>query len=112
MFVILALFELWKEGLQRCFRIAYKAVVEFGTPAELFSAEINLDYCRMLGKELLVWKVRSNHQQNLAVHHRAIAGRKSEQAGHTDVKRVVVLDEFFPAHRMHDRGLKLAGKLD
>jgi hypothetical protein len=42
----------------------------------------------------------------------AIAGRKSEQAGHAHVKRVIVLDELFPAHRMHDRGFQLAREFD
>ena len=64
------------------------------------------------GKELLIGKVRSDHQQQVAVHHGVIAGGKSQQAGHPHVERVVVLDELLSAHRMHNRGFQFARKLD
>ena len=74
------------------------AIIEPGTPAELFSTDVNLDDGRILGKELLVRKVRSDHHQKVAIHHCVIAGRKSEETGHAHVERVVVLDELLPAH--------------
>src|SRR5882672_4003616 len=65
----------------------------------------------MLGIEIPVWKVRSEHQQDFAVHHGVVARGKSEQAGQTDVKWVVVFNEFFAAQGMHNGSLKLAGNL-
>ena len=111
MLVVIGLAELWQERPNGRLRVSDKAVVDLGAPAELFSTDVDLDDRRVLGKELLVRKIGSDHQQQVAVHHRVIAGRKSEQAGHAHVKRVVVLDELLPAHRMHDRGLQLAGEL-
>ena len=64
------------------------------------------------GIELLVWKIRPDHHQYVAVHHRVIAGGKAEQAGHADVKRVVVFDEFLPAHGMYDGRVELARECD
>ena len=75
-------------------RIPHKTVVHLCAPPELLSAKINLDDGCVLGKELLVRKVRSNHQQKIAVHHRVIAGRESEETGHAHVERVIVLDEL------------------
>src|SRR5258708_9538538 len=65
----------------------------------------------MLGIEIPVWKVRSEHQQDFAVHHGMVARGKSEQAGQADVKWVVVFNEFFAAQGMHNGSLKLAGNL-
>ena len=105
--VVPVLFQLWQERLQCRLRIPHKTVVHLCAPPELLSAKINLDDGCVLGKELLVRKVRSDHQQKIAVHHRVIAGRKSEQSGHAHVERVVVLDEFLSPQRMHDRGVEL-----
>src|SRR5882672_11935508 len=66
----------------------------------------------MLGIEIPVWKVRSEHQQDFAVHHGMVARGKSEQAGQTDVKRVVVFNKFFAAQGMHNGSLELTGNLD
>ena len=110
--VVPVLFQLWQERLQCRLRIPHKTVVDLCASAELFSTKVNLDDGRILGKELLVRKVRPNHHQKVAIHHRVIAGRKSEQTGHAHVERVVVLNELFPAHRMHDRGVELARHFD
>jgi hypothetical protein len=68
--------------------------------------DVNLDDRGIARKELLVRKVGPDHQQQVGVHDRMIAGRESEQAGHPDVKRIVVFDELFPAHRVHNRRIQ------
>ena len=112
MLVVLVLLQLRQQGSKRRLGVPDKTIVNLGAAAELFSAEVDLDDRRVLGKELLVGKVRSDHQQRIAVHHGAIAGRKSQQAGHAHVERVVVLDELFAAHGVHDGSVELAGELD
>ena len=87
-------------------------MVDLRTSTKLFSAKVDLDDRRVFGEELLVGKVRSDHEQQVAVHHGMIAGRKSQQTGHSHVKRVVVLDKLLPAHGVHNWSIELAGKLD
>jgi D-arabinose 1-dehydrogenase-like Zn-dependent alcohol dehydrogenase len=41
----------------------------------------------------MIRKVSSDHQQEVAVHHRVIAGGKSQQSGHTHVEWVVISGE-------------------
>jgi len=53
-----------------------------------------------------------HHQYDIAVHHRVITGGYPDQTGHAHVKRVVELNEFFPAQRMDDWCLQPARKLD
>jgi hypothetical protein len=100
--LVRVLLQFRQEGSQRRLRVPDKAVVDLGAPAELFPTEIDLDDGRVFGEKLVVGKVRSDHEQQVAVHHGVIAGRKSQQTGHSYVKGVVVLDELLPAHGMHD----------
>src|SRR5712691_7050035 len=111
MSVKLILFQSGQKSSQRGLRISHVPEVQFGTAAELFATNVDLYDGRVLGEELLIWKVRSNHQQHLAIHHRVVAGRESQEASHADIKWVVVLDELFAAHRVYDRCLQLACKL-
>src|SRR6267143_1987078 len=105
-------FELWQQSLDCNFDVADQSVVEFRATPELFSANIYLDNGRVLRKELLIREVRPDHQQRVAVHHRKVTGRKSEQAGHADIKRVVVLDEFLSAQRVDDWRLQFPCERD
>ncbi len=72
----LVLVEFRQKGANGCLRIPYEAVIDFCAPAQLFSTDVNLDDRCVLGKELLVRKVRSDHQQHVAVHHGVIARGK------------------------------------
>ena len=89
-------------------RIPHEPVVDLRAPPELLAADVDLHDRRLLRKELAVREVRAEHQQEVAVHHRVIAGREPEQARHADVERVVVLDELLAPHRVHDRRLQPA----
>ncbi len=108
----LVLVQFWQKRANGCLRISNKAVVDFCAPAQLFSTDINLNNGRVLGIELLVRKIGSDHQQHLTVHHGVIARGKAEQAGHTHIERVVILDELFATHRMHNRGVQFARERD
>src|SRR6266851_2421365 len=112
MFVLDVLLKLRQERLERRFRIADQSVVELGAAAELFSANVDLDDGCVLGKKLLIREIGADHQQGVAVHHGEITGGKSKQAGHADVKRIVVLDKFLAAQRVDDRRVQLAGERD
>ncbi len=74
----LVLVEFRQKGAYGCLRISDKAVIDFCAPAQLFSTNINLNNLRVLGIELLVRKVGTDHQQHVAVHHGVIAGGKPE----------------------------------
>src|SRR6266481_9821399 len=63
------LVELWEKGGYGCLGISNVAIVHFRAPAELFSTDVNLNHRCILGKELLIRKVRSDHQQNVATYH-------------------------------------------
>ena len=102
---VLVLLQLRQQGPERGLCVTDKAEVNLGAAAELFTAKIDLHDRCVLGKELLIREVRANHQQQIAVHHRVIAGRESEQTCHAHIERIVVLDELLPAHRMHDGSL-------
>ena len=109
---VLVLLQLWQQSSERGFCIPHKAEVNLAAASELFTAKIDLHDGGVFGKELLIRKVRANHQQHFAVHHCVIAGRESEQTCHAHIERVVVLDELFSAHRVYDGSLQLAGELD
>src|SRR5260370_37903112 len=74
MLVITLCVQLWQQGSEGSPRVSHKTVIDLGAPSQLFSPDVDLDDRRILGEELLVGKVRSNHQQEVAVHHRVIAG--------------------------------------
>src|ERR1700719_3953904 len=96
----------WQQRFERCFDVSDKSVIQLRTAAELFAANINLDNRGVAREKLLIREIGSNHQQEIAVHHRVISGRKSQQPRHSHVERVVVLDELLSAHRMYDRGVQ------
>jgi len=110
--VIAILFQLRQKSLECHFGIADQPVVELGATAKLFSANVDLDNGRVLGKKLLIREIGADHEQSVAVHHRKVTGGKSEQAGHTDIERIVVLDKLLPAQCVDDRCIQFAGERD
>ena len=83
--------------------------VDLRAPADLGSAHIDLDDGGIVGVELLVGQIGTEHEQSVAVLERGVAGGESEQTGHAYVVGIVGFDEFLTAHRMDDRGLELLG---
>ena len=112
MLFVIALLELRQKGAQRRLGIADNAVIDFGAATELFAADVDLHNGRVFRKKLLVGKVGSDHQERVAIHHRAITGGKSEQTGHADIERIIIFDEFFPAQRVYDRRVQFSGDGD
>src|SRR6267142_4702433 len=80
--------------------------------AERFRPHIHLCYFCLLRIERPVWKIRTEHQERLAILHGSIAGCKADQASHAHVVGVVVFDKYLAPEGMHDRGLQFAGELD
>src|SRR6185369_3697411 len=105
MLVIVVLLQFWQERKERSFRVAYKTEINAGSASKLLTANVDLHNRRIRRIELPIRKVSPDHQQHIAAHHCVIAGGESEQPCHTDIKRVVILDELFPTHGMHDGSL-------
>lgn len=81
-------------------------------PAELRATDVDLHVLRLGREELLVREVRAEHEHDVGVLHRAVAGGEAEQPRHADVVGVVVLDVLLAAQRVHDRGLQSLGQGD
>ena len=86
--------------------------VDGDAAADVLAAEVNLHHLRAVGVERPVGEVGAEHEQGVAVLHRAITGREPEQPGHADVVGVVVLDELLAPQRVDDGCLKRAGHRD
>ena len=86
--------QLRQQCSQRAFRVSNETKVNLAAAADMFSAKVDLNDSGVLRKEWLIRKIRADHHQYFAIHHGEIAGGESEQAGHADVKGIVVLDEF------------------
>ena len=80
--------------------------------ADVLAADVDLDDPRVLGIERPIGEIGAEHQQRIAMLHRAVAGREPQQAGHPDVVGVVVLDELLAPQRVHDRRLERPGERD
>src|ERR1700677_5328120 len=94
MFVAIVLLQSWQKSPECRSRVAYKSIVDLGTPPQLLSPDVNLRDLGVFGVKLLIGKVGANHQQKVAVHYRVISGRKSQQSRHPDVERVVALNDI------------------
>src|SRR5580698_8320643 len=90
------------ECVERVFHISDQAQIDWGSPSNLFAKPIYLNDLRVLWIKLLVREIRSQHQQRITVHHCVIARREAKQAGHSNIKRVVILDELLAPQRMND----------
>src|SRR5262249_23263462 len=102
------LLQLRQQCTESSLRVSHETKVDLRAAAELLASSVNLNNDGVFRKELLIGKVRSDHQQNFAGHHRVIAGGVPKQTGHAYIKRIVVFDEFFSAQSVHDRRLQLA----
>src|SRR5262249_58795970 len=84
--LVLVYRELGQQGAEGSLRIADETQIDLGPPAELLTPHIDLDDRRLLGKELLVREVRTDHQEEIAGHHSVVAGRESEETRHAHVE--------------------------
>jgi hypothetical protein len=100
-----------KKGAQRLRDASHDSQVDVATASQLLHPDIDLHDARLLRIELLVREVSPQHQQRLAVHHGAVAGRKPQQPGHTHVVRIVVLNKLLASQCGHNRSLELTGQL-
>src|SRR5580704_13472933 len=94
MMVVTVLLQSWQKSLEGHPRIADKSIVDLGTAPELLSPDVNLRDLGISRIKLLIGEIGSNHQQEVAVHHRVVSGCKSQQTRHPNVERVVVLNEL------------------
>jgi hypothetical protein len=97
------------QHLQRVLHISNQSQIDRSATANLVAEPIYLNDFRVLWVELLIWEVRSQHEQRIAIHHGVVAGRETKQPGHPNVIRVVVLDKLLTAQGMNNGCLQPLG---
>ena len=101
----------WQERCDQGFDVTVNGKRNIGTTAQLFGAVLNLNGER-IGQELIVGEVGTQHDQNIGIVHAFSSGTITQQAGHTDIKGVVVLDKILTAQSMADWGLQNISEFD
>ncbi len=93
---------------KRCANVSDDREVDCRTAADVLRPDIDLRNARAAAFriELPIREVRPEHQQDVAVEHRIVAGRETDQSGHTYVIGVVPFDVFLAAHGVHHRRLE------
>jgi hypothetical protein len=106
--------EQWQQRPQRGTNVADHRDIYRAAPPDLLSADVHLRDTRRLALrvELPVGKIRSEHQQGVAVQHCIVARGEADQPGHADVVGVVPLDVLLAAHRVHHRRLEALAELE
>ena len=106
------LIDTWKQCGERLRGASCNTEVQVASSPQLFLADIDLQNAGILGIKLLVGEISSQHQQSITIHHGVIARSESKQAGHAYVVGIVVLDELFSPHGVHNWRLELRCQLD
>src|ERR1700689_5669391 len=95
MFVAIVLLQSWQKSPECRSRVAYKSIVDLGTPPQLLSRDVNLRDLGVFGVKLLIGKVGADHQQEVAVHHRVISRGKSQKTRPSPANRVLFFNKLF-----------------
>ncbi len=74
--------------------------------------DVDLHDMRRLGIELAPGKIAAQQQERVAFHQGVIAGLDTENTGHPDIERIVILDEILGARGVRHRRLQPAGQRD
>ena len=91
---ILLILQHRQDGLNRVFDAAIKANVDRSAPTEVLAPEINLDDLYFGRQKLPVGEIGSQQEEDIAALDRPVAGCESQQAGHTDIIGILLLDEW------------------
>src|SRR5271167_527015 len=97
----------WEESSQSAFHVADESDLDVCATADLFAADVDLDYCGLLRIKLTIREVRPEHQEDIRTHDRVLSGRKSEKPRHADIIRIVVFDEFLASKCEHGWSFQL-----
>lgn len=105
--------KLWEQECQSGGDVAHNPEAEAGPPAKIFRPNIHLDNLRIGGlrKELLVRKIGSQHEQQIAIAHGMITGRHADEAGEPDVVRIIALQILLSFERAYHRRFEFFRKL-
>ena len=109
---ILSRLQPGQQRLDRRADITDHAEIEPGAAAKVLGPQIDLRDLGVGRVELAIWEIGSQHEQRVAVEHRLVARRESDQPCHADVVWVVPLDMFLAAQCMDHRRLERFAKPD
>jgi hypothetical protein len=85
--------------------VAHDGKIDRRPATDVLSPDVDLGnaHARPLRIELPIGKIGAQHQQDIAIEHRVIAGGEPNQPGHADVVGVVPLNVLLAAHGMDHR---------
>src|SRR5690606_11090667 len=92
--------------------VAVHGDVQPGAAAQVCGLDVDLRRRDVVRQERVVREVSADEDEQVGILHRVLAGAVPEQAGHTDVVRVLVLDDLLPAQRVPHRGGGEVGQLE
>ena len=108
------LLEPRQQRLDRFPHVAHHAHVDRRAAPDHFAALVDLRDAHAAAAriELPIGKIRSKHEQHVAIDHGVVARGKPDQPGHADVIRVVPLDVFLAFEGVDDRSFQALGERD
>src|ERR1700678_4494179 len=106
------LFEQRTECFQGVLYLADQSKADRCASPDLLAPNVTLNNFCLRWIKLLIGEVGAEHEQRIAVHHGVVAGGKSEESGHSYIEWVVILDEIFSAHCMHNGSLQTLSNSD
>src|SRR6202035_169301 len=106
------LLEAWQKRVDGRAYVADHREIDRCSPSDDFRPEIDLGDPdpRTARIELPIGESGPEHEQDVAICHRVVAGRKADQTGHADVVRIVPLDVLLALQRVNDRSLETLGE--
>src|ERR1700722_17962320 len=96
------LFKQRSKCLQGVLYLADQPKADRCASPDLLAPNVNLNNFCIRWIKLLIGEVSAEHEKRIAVHHGVVAGGKSEESCHSYIEWIVILDELFSAHRMHN----------
>ncbi len=101
-FTIAFFFHQRQQGAKRGFNIAHQRHVDFAVRANTARVDVNLNDFGIARIKGAVGELGAEQDQRIGVHHGVEARREANQAGHSHIIRVIVLNVLFAAQGMND----------
>ncbi len=102
--------EFWLESVEGFSHAADQTERHRRAAAQLRGVEVNLDDVGFFRVEVAVRKAAAKDHQRVAGQHGVVTGAETDQAGHADIERVVVLNVLLAAQGMNDGCAQCVGQ--